>query len=97
MFFKKPNVLESLKNSEVADILKAAGLQVFGLRWAVGNGHNYVTLDEALQAQALEVTEIDEGGRVPTVKLTNKSEQMVFLMAGEELVAANRTGCSMPA
>jgi hypothetical protein len=75
MFFKKPNVLESLKNSEVADILKAAGLQVFGLRWAVGNGHNYVTLDEALQAQALEVTEIDEGaGFRPSSSLISPSK-----------------------
>jgi hypothetical protein len=90
MFANTPNILESLTSAEIAGVRQAAALQVFGLRWPAGNGHDYVTLDEALQEQLLDVTEIDEGGRVPTIKIKNKSDRMVFLMAGEELVGGKQ-------
>src|SRR5437764_1666248 len=85
MLFTKSNVLEGLGSAEVCGVRQAAGLQVFGLKWPSVNGHDYLTLDEALEQQALEVTEVDAGGRVPTLKVANKSGRMVFLMAGEEL------------
>lgn len=87
---KKPNVLESLSGAEVTDAREAAGLQVFGLRWTIGGDHDYLTLDDALQQQLLEVTEVNEGGQVPTIKITNKSARMVFVMAGEELVGGKQ-------
>src|SRR2546427_8617976 len=83
MLFTRSNVLEGLGSAEVCGVRQAAGLQVFGLRWPSVNGHDYLTLDEALEQQALEVTEVDSGGRVPTLKVANKSGRMVFLMAGE--------------
>ncbi len=90
MVSNMPNVLEGLGSAEVADVRQAAGLQVFGLTWPAGSGHDYATLDEALREQVLEVTEIDEGGRVPTLKVVNKSDRRVFLMAGEELVGGKQ-------
>ncbi len=90
MTANEPNVLEGLGRAEVTAVQEAAGLQVFSLRWPVGCSHDYVTLDEALQEQVLDVTEIDEGGRVPTLKVVNKSARMVFLMAGEELVGGKQ-------
>jgi hypothetical protein len=39
---------------------------------------------------ALEVTEISEVGSVPTLRVTNKSDLMAFLMAGGQLVGAKR-------
>ncbi len=47
----------------------------------------YTTLDEAMRKGWLEVTELD-GGNVPRVKLTNKSDRIIYLMGGEIL-----TGC----
>ncbi len=85
-----PNVLESLGRAEVTEGRDAAGLQVFSIRWPTGDGHDYATLDEALQEQILHVTEIDAGGQVPTIKVRNKSNRMVFLMAGEELVGGKQ-------
>lgn len=85
-----PNVLEELPNAEVVGMRQAAGLQVFDLRWMVRDGHDYVTLDEALLQNLLEVTEVSSGGTVPALKVTNKSEHMVFLMAGEELVGGKQ-------
>ncbi len=66
------------------------GLQVFGLRVEAPTALRYETLDEALNRHDLEVTEISEGGSVPTLKLINKSESRIFLMAGEQLIGAKQ-------
>jgi hypothetical protein len=65
-------------------------LQVFGLRWQSESSLCYITLDEAMSAGTLEVTEVSEGGSVPTLKVTNKSGAMAFLMAGEQLIGAKQ-------
>ena len=90
MLFTRSNVLEGLGSAEVCGVRQAAGLQVFGLKWPSANGSDYLTLDEALEQRTLEVTEVDAGGRVPTLKVANKSRRMVFLMAGEELVGGKQ-------
>lgn len=69
---------------------QSGGLQVFGLRVESPRMLRYETLDEALNRHDLEVTEINEGGSVPTLKLINKSDSRVFLMAGEQLVGAKQ-------
>ncbi len=48
---------------------------------------HYATLDEALDKRWLEITEVD-GGRVPQVRLRNRSDKYIFVMGGEIL-----TGC----
>jgi len=90
MTVTNPNVLEELLRAEVVGIRQAAGLQVFDLQWPVRDGHDYVTLDEAIEQNALDVTEVSSGGTVPALKITNKSNHMVFLMAGEELVGGKQ-------
>jgi hypothetical protein len=67
-----------------------SGLQAFGLRWPSESQIRYRTLDELMAAGALEVTEISEGGSVPALRVTNKSDLMAFLMAGEQLVGAKQ-------
>ena len=52
---------------------------------------DYLTLDEALSKNLIEVVEIDEGGSVPELKVINKSEIMVLILDGEELVGAEDT------
>ena len=66
------------------------GLQVFGLRVETPTVLHYETLDEALNRHDLEVTEITEGGSVPTLRLINKSDSRIFLMAGEQLIGAKQ-------
>jgi hypothetical protein len=68
----------------------SGGLQVFGLNVETPRNLHYSTLDEALTNHELEVTEVSEGGSVPTLKVTNKSDRRVFLMAGEHLVGAKQ-------
>src|SRR5262249_43729947 len=67
-----------------------SGLQAFGLRWPSESQLGYRTLDELMAAGALEVTEINEGGSVPTIRVPNNSDLMPFLMAGDPLVGANQ-------
>jgi len=84
------DVLEKLSDVEIRSVQQAASLQVFGLRWSAGTGLDYATLDEALLNKVLDVTEINEGGQVPAIRVANKSERMVFLMAGELLVGCKQ-------
>ena len=50
----------------------------------------YLTLDEALEAKQLQVTEVSEGGSVPELLLLNEGDREVFLLDGEELVGAKQ-------
>ena len=51
---------------------------------------DYLTLDEAMAEDLIEVVEIDEGGSVPELKVVNKSDKMVLILDGEELVGAKQ-------
>jgi hypothetical protein len=50
----------------------------------------YVTLDQALDQQSINVQEQDDGGSVPELKLVNSSDQNVLLIDGEELEGAKQ-------
>jgi hypothetical protein len=84
------NVLENLEKVEIGAAQATHGLQVFALKWPCEDGLEYAILEEALQQEALEVSEVSEGGRVPALKVVNKSARMVFLMAGEELLGGKQ-------
>jgi hypothetical protein len=81
---------ESLRTVQVLEPVEDSSLQVFGLRWQSESRLRYATLDEAMGAGSLEVMEINESGSVPTLKVTNKADQMAFLMAGEQLIGAKQ-------
>ena len=53
----------------------------------------YCTLDEAMAAQMVIITEVDADGSVPELRLQNRGTRSVLLLDGEELVGAkqNRT------
>lgn len=50
----------------------------------------WLTLDEAIAAGTLEVTEVTEGGSVSILRVVNKGERAVFLLDGEELAGAKQ-------
>src|SRR5262249_33858973 len=84
------SLTQLLRTLDVAAPRAVNGLQVFGLRSPGSNGLDYATLDDALAAGTLEVTEVSEGGSVPTLKVSNRADRMVFLMAGEQLIGAKQ-------
>lgn len=51
---------------------------------------DFVTMDQALKDQSLEITEVNEGGAVPNLKVVNRSEKRVLILDGEELVGAKQ-------
>jgi hypothetical protein len=81
---------DHLAGLQVLDPRSANGLYVYGVRWNVADGPGYLTLDEALESNALKVREISEAGQVPTLQVHNEGGTRVFLMAGEELVGAKQ-------
>jgi hypothetical protein len=83
-------VNEWLQTIHVSEPQQDSGLQVFGLHWPLASSLRYATLDEAMSAGSLEVTEVNESGSVPTLKVTNTSAVMTFLMAGEQLIGAKQ-------
>jgi hypothetical protein len=50
----------------------------------------YLTLDEALAAGFVKVTEVSEAGHVPELTLVNDGERPVLVLDGEELVGAKQ-------
>ena len=85
------NTIENLLSRvEVLEPVSANGLQVFGLRRPDVGRPSYLTLDEALKNDLVDVTEIDEGGRVPRLKVSNKADRRLFLMSGEQLLGAKQ-------
>lgn len=85
-----PNLKNWLSKLEVLPPVDAGALRVFGLRQALASSLDYLTLDEALDRKVIEVGETSEAGRVPELRVSNQSDSMVFLMAGEELVGAKQ-------
>jgi hypothetical protein len=83
-------LLDLLTTLQVEAPQEVGRLQVFGLKWADDEALPYATLDEALKAGYVEVTEINEGGSVPLLKVINKGEEMVLLLAGEQLIGAKQ-------
>jgi len=69
------------------------GLQVFGLNWVVPTGPEYITLEQALEAGTLVITEASEGGSVPELRVINRGDTHVLLVQGDHLIGAkqNRT------
>jgi len=84
------SLLDNLKDVQVASHQQDGPIEVFHLRWPGGDGVEYATLDEALAAKWIEVTEFTETGEVPRIKLVNRSGHMVFVMAGEQLVGGKQ-------
>ncbi|MFZ5449629.1 MAG: ARPP-1 family domain-containing protein [Thermodesulfobacteriota bacterium] len=50
----------------------------------------YLSLDEALEGRFIEITEVSEAGDVPNLKVKNKAEIAILILAGEELVGAKQ-------
>jgi ARG/rhodanese/phosphatase superfamily protein len=50
----------------------------------------YVTLDEALAAGAITITEVSEEGRIPDLRVRNTGSKPVLIIDGEELVGAKQ-------
>jgi hypothetical protein len=82
---------ELMTRVKIAGSPQFGRLQVVDLKSPDASGNlDYLTLDNALAESLIDITEINEGGSVPFLKLTNRAHRMVFLMAGELLVGCKQ-------
>jgi hypothetical protein len=79
-----------LKEAKIGRKQSHQNLAVFPLLSSYANGLDYITLDEALTEELIEVVEVSEEGTVPELKVVNKSPCMILILDGEELVGAKQ-------
>jgi len=65
-------------------------LAIFPILSSYAVGLDYITLDEALTEEVIEIMERDETGSVPELQVVNKSPCMILILDGEELVGAKQ-------
>ncbi|MDI6643573.1 MAG: hypothetical protein QME14_00820 [Methanobacteriaceae archaeon] len=82
-------ITDYINQIELGPIQEYKGMSVIPL-YNIGYEFKYITLKEALEANLLTVTEIDESGSVPELKVINKADVPVLLLDGEELVGAKQ-------
>ncbi|HID95423.1 MAG TPA: hypothetical protein EYP53_05120 [Candidatus Latescibacteria bacterium] len=79
-----------LAELELGELMKFEAIGIYPL-FSTGNGSlRYLTLKEALNKDLLIVTEVDQAGSVPELKVVNKGERPVLLLDGEELIGAKQ-------
>jgi hypothetical protein len=79
-----------LKEAKIGRKQSHRNLAVFPLLSSYAIGLDYITLDEALSEELIEVVEVSEEGTVPELKVVNKSPCMILILDGEELVGAKQ-------
>ena len=65
-------------------------MTVFPIPNPTSGGPRYISLSAALREQSIVVTEVDQGGSVPELKVINKGDVPVLLLDGEELAGAKQ-------
>jgi hypothetical protein len=81
------NLLDKMQTGELQSFKNMTVVPFF---YKNGNKLEYVTLDEALNKNFIEIKEISEGGSVPELFVENKSDVRVLLLDGEELIGAKQ-------
>jgi hypothetical protein len=86
-------IQDCIDHLKLGEAVTFKNLTMFPLIGGDAGERDYLTLDEALAAKVVRITEVDASGSVPELKFTNDSDRQVLLMDGEELVGAkqNRT------
>lgn len=65
-------------------------LTVFPVFSGYAKGNGYVLLKDAMESEKFTVTEVDEGGSVPNLKVINQLDEDVLILDGEELIGAKQ-------
>src|SRR5262245_43265918 len=81
-------IANMLGNILAAEPLRHGALTVVPLLGPMLAEPDWLTLTEA--GDLVQVTEVDEAGSVPTLKVVNMTDQPLFLIDGEELVGAKQ-------
>jgi hypothetical protein len=83
-------VTDYLKELEIGPKADHLNMSVFPLFFEADTGPQYLSLNAALANAVVEISEVSEGGDVPNLKVNNKGEIPILILAGEELVGAKQ-------
>ena len=86
----KKIVFDYLNHLKLDDKQTYRNMAVFPLLCEKETSCDYLLLDEALEADLIVITEVDESGTVPELKVENRSEKNLLILDGEELVGAKQ-------
>ncbi len=75
---------------QIGAAVDVSNLTLFPLLAPEGSPAGYTTLDEALAAGLVSVTEVSEAGHVPELTIVNNGPAPVLVLDGEELVGAKQ-------
>lgn len=84
------HIQDYLGESKIGRKQSYKNLSVFPLLSPYSVSMDYLTLDEALAEEAIDIVEVDEGGSVPELKVINRGARKVLILDGEELVGAKQ-------
>lgn len=83
-------VKDILTELELGPGVRHQNLWMFPLAGGAVPGVAYLSLDEAMDQHVLEITEVSESGEVPNLKVRNRGERPILILAGEEVVGAKQ-------
>lgn len=86
-------IREAVNGLQMGEVLRHEGLALFPLMAgdaAEATERDYMVLDEAIQEDLIEITEVDAAGRVPDLKVRNRAKKPVLILDGEELMGAKQ-------
>lgn len=83
-------IADRLQCVQLGEATTFKNLSLFPLLNGTPGAPDYLTLEEALQAGLVSVTEVHESGEVNALKVINRAPQAVLIVDGEELVGAKQ-------
>jgi len=83
-------IKEYLEQVKVGRKQSFKNLAVYPLLSTYSVSLDYLTLDEALTGNVLDIVEVDTDGSVPDLKVKNNSARMILILDGEEFVGAKQ-------
>jgi ARG/rhodanese/phosphatase superfamily protein len=83
-------IVEHLNSIELGEPQQHANMTVVPLLAVPRRGPRYMMLAQALAEDLLTISEVDEGGAVPQLRVMNRANISVLLLDGEELSGAKQ-------
>lgn len=83
-------VTQALQHLRMGEPVTFKNLTMYPLLDGSSGAPDYLLLEQALQSDLVQVTEVSEAGAVNSLKVTNRAERPVLIVDGEELVGAKQ-------
>jgi hypothetical protein len=83
-------IINLLSKLELGEVQAFNNMTLFPLLNPLNGTPAYLSMGEALGKGLLTVTEVNQGGTVPELKVVNRADLPVLLLAGEEVAGAKQ-------